>query len=653
MKTIFKLFKIFLKKNFFLFFITSLMILLSSIFTIFQAEAGQAFFSIINQISFQKGVSSNNGNIDNKNEILDFKNFLIRILKAGSIDNAVKILVESRNLFYVFLSGIFIIFIFLLYEVFFYLQNSFSGLLGLEVSLEYLNKTFNKLLYLPSVFYKGKGHTGDILSRLTNDIQNIRTYSIYILVTLFSTPVLVIFSIFMLLKKSLKFTLAIIILGLIAFLIINLISKIIKKFATINMQKVSKTTDYINKTIYGIDIIKIFNKSDREKENFNKELKEYKKSFASRFFLEFSIRPLTELIGSAILVSVLLVGIYLIWQGRMSIEKIFGFIIYLVILSPKANELSSLFSNIKILEASIERIEEILNLENEDIYFGKEELKNFSGEIEFKNVSFSYHIFSNKINKDSKIKEKTINIDNKNLTKTEKDKDIDKEPHQLKNISFKINKNEFVAIVGPSGSGKSTIVNLISSLIYPTSGEILFDGINYQNYTLESIRKFISYVTQETILFPDTIYNNIAFGIQNTNLEEVIYYSKLAYAHDFISKLPEGYNTIIGERGAKLSGGEKQRIAIARALIKKPKVLIFDEATSNLDSESEKFISEAIDNISKFQTTIVIAHRLSTILKADKIIVLKDGEILDIGKHEELINRCEFYKKLFQIQFEI
>ncbi|MCX8058982.1 MAG: ABC transporter ATP-binding protein/permease [Spirochaetes bacterium] len=633
MRTIVKLIKIFIKRNFFLFFITSIMILLSSILTIFQAEAGQAFFSIINQISFQKNI---NTNIDKDNKQTNFKSFISNLLKARSIDDAVKILVESRNLLYIFLSGIFIICLFFLYQLFFYLQNCFSGTLGLEVSLEYLRKTFNKLLFLPSIFYKGKGQTGDLISRLTNDIQNIRVYSLYILITLFSTPILVIFSVFMLLKKSLKFTLVIVGFGLIAFLIINIISKIIKKFATINMQKISKTTDYINKTIYGIDIIKIFNKNQKEKENFDRELKEYKKSFINRFFLEFSVRPLTELIGASILIFVLLVGAYLIWQGRMSIEKIFGFIIYLLILSPKANELSSLLSNIKILEASIERIEEILLLENEDIHFGKKELKKFEGEIEFKNVSFSYDKFYSKQNLINK------NISNETTIQF---------PHQLKNVSFKINKNEFVAIVGPSGSGKSTIVNLISSLIYPTSGEILFDGVNYQEYTLESIRYHISYVTQETILFPDTIYNNIAFGINNTNMDEVIYYSKIAFAYDFIMKLPDKYNTVIGERGAKLSGGEKQRIAIARALIKKPKVLIFDEATSNLDNESENFITKAMENISKLQTTIVIAHRLSTILKADKIIVLKEGKIVDIGKHFELIERCELYKNLQQINF--
>jgi|YNPMSStandDraft_1061717.scaffolds.fasta_scaffold00160_21 subfamily B ATP-binding cassette protein MsbA len=620
MKTVLKLFKIFVEKKTFLFFITTLMIIFSTIFTIIQAEAGQAFLSIINKTAFIKTIEK-----QNQNE--NFVDFIKNLLSSKSIEEAVQKIVESRNLNYLILSSFLIILAFLLYEVFFYLQNTFCGILGLEVSIDYLKQTFDKLLNLPSLYYRSKGTTGDILSRLTNDINNIRIYSVYILLTLFSTPILFIFSLYMLFKKSMKFTLILILFGIIAFIIINLITKILKHFVSINMQKAAITTDYINKTIYGIDIIKIFNKNKFQKDSFKKELKDYKNSFIRRFLLEFSIRPLTELIGSVILIFVLLASAYLIFNNKMSIDKLFGFIIYLVILSPKANELSGLLSNLRVLEASLDRIEEILNLDEEAIHFGKNDLINFEGNIEFKNVYFSYTIL--------------------NLKKIE----IEQTQHHLENVSFKINKNEYVAIVGPSGSGKSTIVNLICALIYPNKGKILFDEKDYQNFSLDSIRKHISYVTQETILFPDTIYNNIAFGTENTNLEEVIYFAKIAYAHNFIENLPDGYNTIIGERGAKLSGGEKQRIAIARALIKKPKILIFDEATSNLDSESENYINKAMENISKLQTTIVIAHRLSTILKADKIIVLNNGKIIDIGKHDELILRCDLYKNLYSLQF--
>lgn len=664
MRILFKLLKIMWRNNKALFLLSIVLIIASAVLTIAQAEIGQAFYSALSnetysaknsdiKINTNTNINSNNNNNktneknintnDNNNNKLNKNNNTIPtnnkiknkinlidsiklIIKSKSLSNGIKILMNFHSIRLIIIVGILAFLFYLIYEALLYFQSFSLIYLAFNASISLQKEMFSKLLDLPSLYFKSEGKTGDMISRIMSDINTIRVAILGAFRTIFFTPILIVFGLIMLIKKNAIFTLILVVTGTFGFLIINGISKLLKKVVLEARRKAANTADYINQTIYGIDIIKIFNTKENEELRFSQIIHKYKEVYKKQITIGLFQKPVTELIGAIIVIFIILLGSILIWNYKITMDEIVGFILYLLVITPHIQGLSKILFSLKSAEGASVRIYEILDLENESTHFGKKELKYFNGNVEFKNVYFSY----------------------KDILKSNLIKDLE----TLKNINIKLNKGEFIAIVGPSGAGKTTFVNLIPALIYPTKGEILFDGINYQKYTIESIRKYISYVPQEVVLFPDTIYNNIAYGNPEATKDEVIKFSKLANAHEFILNLPDEYDTVLGERGAKISGGQKQRIAIARALIKNPKILIFDEATSSLDTESEKAIQKAIFNVVKKQTTIVIAHRLSTVLKADKIIVLKDGEIVEVGNHETLLKKGGLYKKLYEIQFK-
>jgi subfamily B ATP-binding cassette protein MsbA len=324
-------------------------------------------------------------------------------------------------------------------------------------------------------------------------------------------------------------------------------------------------------------------------------------------------------------------GVVIIWYGGMQVlelgtmraSEFLTFLIAIFQIMPPVKELTSVNNRIQESTSAAKRVFEILDIEP-DIKEAPNaiELKEFKDEIVFENVWFSYN--------------GTKNGD-----------------FILKGINLKVKKGEILAIVGPSGAGKSTLVDLIPRFYDPTEGRILIDGIDLRMIKIKSLRDKIGIVTQETILFNDTIRNNIAYGLEDCPIDKIIEVAKAANAHDFIMQLPNGYDTVIGERGMKLSGGQRQRISIARALLKNPPILILDEATSNLDAESEILVQEAIERLMQNRTVFVIAHRLSTIRNADRIIVIDNGRIVQEGKHEELIHQDGLYKKLYEMQFNI
>ena len=396
------------------------------------------------------------------------------------------------------------------------------------------------------------------------------------------------------------------------------VGKTLKKKSKVAQNQQGELLSQIEETLGGLRVIKAFNAEKaviRIFSNMNDRLRRTTNSVNRRYMLA---HPMSEFLGTVTIAIVLFFGGILILTDNSSLsaaEFIYYLVIFYSIINP-AKDLSKAVYSIQKGKASLDRIDVILQAENP-----LKEVQNpvvpkpFSDKIEYKNVSFKYT-----------------------------------DTYVLKNINLTIEKGKMVALVGQSGSGKSTMVDLLPRFYDVTEGEITIDGVNVKNMTLFDLRSYMGNVNQEAILFNDTVYNNIAFGVDDATEEQVIEAAKIANAHEFIMAMEDGYQTTIGDRGGRLSGGQRQRLSIARAILKNPSVLILDEATSALDTESEKLVQEALERLMRTRTSIVIAHRLSTIRNADIICVMQDGRIVEQGKHEELMAMNGHYAKLCAMQ---
>jgi len=475
---------------------------------------------------------------------------------------------------------------------------------------------FQKILALPIGYFNDQ-KKGDIMSRLTNDLSDMETSSVNLLESLCREPVTIILFLAAMVFLSPQLTLFLIILLPVAGFIIGRIGRSLKRQSTMLQEKLAEILSTIEETLGGIRVVKAFNAEKDQFKKFddqNNELLLIKNKAIRRRDLA---SPVTEVLAFLAVVIVLWYGGQLVLKNSFLNAE--DFLTYIVIFSQLIQPLKNLSSasyNIKKGAASIERIEHLIN---EDVSIKEIAnpviLTSFNDCIEFKNVSFSYE-------------EKTI----------------------LDNINLKIQKGKTVALVGSSGAGKSTLVDLIPRFHDVVKGELLIDGINIKNYSLKSLRNQMGIVTQEPILFNDTIANNIALGMDDATETQIMDAAKIANAHQFILQKENGYNTSIGERGNKLSGGEKQRVTIARAVLKNPPILLLDEATSSLDTESEKLVQDAINNLMNNRTSVVIAHRLSTIRHADEIIVLDKGKIAERGTHMTLMALDGIYRNLVSMQ---
>ncbi len=459
---------------------------------------------------------------------------------------------------------------------------------------------------------------GDILSSISNDVTEVQNGVADSFHVIFREPLLVLGFLGALFYMSPKLTMVTLLTLPFSALVIGKISRSLKRKAADTQSLMGRIVSHFEEAISGVRIIKAFNAQKYVMGSFDETNHRHKTSSRNMFNKQEMASPLSEFLGITVAASVLFYGGWLQLRGELGMDMP-AFVVYIGfywrVLEP-AKAMSKAYASIQRGLVSGRRLFAILDVEN-PIVESKDavELEDFKDGIEFRNVNFAYA----------------------------------QEP-VLKNINLKIEKGKMVAIVGPSGGGKSTMADLLPRFYDIEDGEILLDGRNIKDYKLESLISVMGIVTQEAILFNDTVFNNIAFGMENVTLEDVERAARIANAHDFIMQMEQGYQTNIGDRGAKLSGGQRQRLSIARAVLKNPPVLILDEATSALDTESERLVQDALTNLMKNRTSIVIAHRLSTIRNADEIVVLKEGEIIERGTHDTLIGAGGLYSNLCQLQ---
>ena len=477
---------------------------------------------------------------------------------------------------------------------------------------------YNKLLSLPMGYYS-KQKKGDIIARMSGDVNEIETSIVSSLDMLIKNPILIICYFSALIYLSWELTLFTVTVVPAMAWGMSAIGKKLKRRSLEAQDKWSETMAQLDETLGGLRIIKAFIAEDKMKERFAKTANDYRKAYAKVAVRQASAHPVSELLGSIMIMIVLWFGGTLILSEKAPIDAstfIFYMTILYSVLAP-LKEFSRASYNIPKGLASMERVDKIMDAVNDIVEpENPKEINGFNESISFNGVSFSY----------------------------EEGKEI------LHDIELNIPKGKTVALVGQSGSGKSTLADLIPRYYDAGEGSITLDGTDIRELRIKDLRSLIGNVNQEAILFNDTIFNNIAFGVENATMDQVIAAAKIANAHDFIMEKEEGYMTNIGDRGGKLSGGQRQRISIARAILKNPPILILDEATSALDTESEKIVQEALDRLTSTRTTVVIAHRLSTIKNADMICVMHEGKIVERGKHDELIALDGYYKKLHDMQ---
>ena len=514
--------------------------------------------------------------------------------------------------------GIFMILLTLLKTACYFGSSAIMVPIRTGITRDLRTQVYNKLLSLPLGFFSHQ-KKGDIIARMSGDIGEIEYSITSSLDMLIKNPILILFYFFTLFYTS--WELALFTIGVVPLMAwgMSAIGKKLKRSSLHAQTKWSDIMSQLDETLGGLRIIKAFIAEDKMKDKFKNTANEYKSAASKVMVRQASAHPVSEFLGTVMIMVVLWFGGTLILGNSSPIDAptfIFFMVILYSVLAP-LKELSRAAYNIPRGMASVERLDLIMKAENNiKEVSDPAPLNSFKDKIEINNVCFRYD--------DSK--------------------------EVLSNINMCIEKGKMIALVGQSGSGKSTLVDLIPRFHDVTSGSITIDGIDIRDTKVKDLRSLIGNVNQEAILFNDTIFNNIAFGVENATMEDVIAAAKIANAHDFIMEKEEGYNTFIGDRGAKLSGGQRQRISIARAILKNPDILILDEATSALDTESEKLVQEALDRLTGSRTTIAIAHRLSTIKNADEIYVLHEGKVVERGKHEDLIALNGYYKKLNDMQ---
>ncbi len=467
------------------------------------------------------------------------------------------------------------------------------------------------------VSYFSEARKGDLITRFTSDVQEIEWSIMTSLEMIFREPIAILSALGILFFISPSLTMFALVLLPVSALVIGRIGRSLKKTSGETQQKLGELISIVEETLGGMKIIKSFMADHFFKKKFRLDNERLNRLMRKMLRKRDLASPVSEFLGAVIMLCLVYYGGRLVLKENADLtgSEFIGFVIIFSQLLNPLKSFSIVYNNAQKGAASIDRINQILNesnpvCDNPDAI----EIVEFKNKIEYRDVSFAYNV----------------------------------EP-VVKNINIIIEKGKTIALVGQSGSGKSTLVDLLLRFYDVSSGAILIDDVDIRHIRQESLRKLFGVVSQDPVLFNDTVYNNICMGHDKVPLEEVIHAAKIAYAHDFIMELENGYDTYIGERGSKLSGGQRQRIAIARAILKNPQILLMDEATSALDNESEKIVQEALDNLMKGRTSIIIAHRLSTIKNADHIYVLKEGRVVEQGTHDQLVSAQGEYYKLYKL----
>ncbi len=501
-----------------------------------------------------------------------------------------------------------------------YVRRLINNFIELRIMVNLRNRLYDVLIRLPISYFE-KHKTGELTSIVFNDVQSVNVVLNNSFGKLILTPLQVISNLAILLLISVKLSLiTFVLLPISGFLIVKIGQSIRRKSRRV-FKQIANVVFVFQETISSVRIVKAFTNEKREEKRFREAtLRHFDRQFKANR-LSYLSSPLNETLGALTLVVLLWFGGQMVYSGTgLMAEDFIRYLVFLFTMFQPLKDLSKLNNVIQTGLAATERIFHIIDTPQE-IYEKPDarELTEFSDSIRFERVYFRYN---------------------------ETDKYV------LKDINLDIRKGETVAFVGPSGAGKSTLVDLIPRFYDVTRGRVLIDNTDVRDFTLKSLRSHIGIVTQESILFNDTVRANISYGLEDATEEQIIEAARVANAWEFIEKMENGLDTVIGERGIKLSGGQKQRLSIARAILKNPPILILDEATSALDSESEKLVQAAINNLMKNRTVLVIAHRLSTITHADKIVVLEKGRIVGLGTHRELLSDCPIYQKLYRLQFQ-
>lgn len=509
---------------------------------------------------------------------------------------------------------------FLLKNLFSYLQTYHMAIVEQGVIKDIRSELYGHLHKL-SLGYFTEERKGNLISRIVNDVRIINDSAIAVVNSIFRDPPLIIVYSLVLFIFNWKLTLLVFTLLPLTGLILTKIGNSLKRRSIRSQEKIAEITTILDETLAAMRIVKAFNMEEFEIERFNQVNKRYSALLVSLGRKRALAGPITEYLGIIVVTVILYFIGYEIVTGKSDMTPgAFLFYIGIVfLLMPPLKLFGQVFNSIQEGIAAGERVFNLLDTKPK-IFNNPNaiELRGFEREIEFRKVFFKYETSD----------------------------------YVLTNINYTIRKGEIVAIVGPSGAGKSSLIDLIPRFYDVTDGTILIDGYDIRQVQIESLRNLMGIVTQETMLFNDTVKNNILYGSGEVPIEGVVEIAKAANAHDFITGLEKGYDTVIGDRGVKLSGGERQRVSIARALLKNPPILILDEATSALDTESELLVQQAIDRLMEGRTSIVIAHRLSTIQSADRILVIDEGEIVEEGRHEDLLRNGGLYKKLYDLQFK-
>ncbi len=513
-----------------------------------------------------------------------------------------------------------ILFAFLLKNIFGYMQAYYMAFVEQGMIRDLRNQSYVHLHKLPMSYFKNE-KTGNLISRITNDVNVVQASVSAVFLNMVREPLTILFFLGLAVSISWRLTLFSLLVLPFTIGIISWIGLILRKQSGQLQEKMADITTTLHETITGVKIVKAFGMEDYENRKFKAQTQSFFKLVLKMARVRNIASPLTEFLSVVVGGAMIYYGGELVLVDKtLNASEFIVFLLAIFQMMPPIKELSSVNNRIQESSAAAERVFEILDTEpGIKNVSAPVSVSDFKDKIEFQDVSFHY------------------DDDNELI---------------LNNINLSVEKGNVIAFVGSSGAGKTTCVDLLPRFYDPTSGKILLDGIDIKEIRLEDLRKLMGIVTQETVLFNESVKNNIAYGIDDCSEEKLIAASKAANAHNFVLELSHGYDTIVGEKGTKLSGGQRQRLSIARALLKNPPIMIFDEATSALDNESEVLVQQAIERLMAERTTFVIAHRLSTIRNADRIIVLDKGQIVQDGKHDELLlEEKGIYKKLYELQF--